>query len=74
MLVGKRRIGLLLTKMSYLSVTRMQFYVYEIARNRRGLNEWVFEKAQEEVSESDSYKRCRVLTTLSLKGKEEEGQ
>jgi hypothetical protein len=51
----------------------MQFYVYEIARNRRGLNEWVFEKAQEEVSDSDCYKRCRVLTTINLKGKEEEG-
>lgn len=22
-------------------VTRMQFYVFEIARNRRGLNDWV---------------------------------
>ncbi|PWN90162.1 DUF757-domain-containing protein [Acaromyces ingoldii] len=30
-------------------VTRMQFYAYEIARNRRGLNDWVYEKAQEEA-------------------------
>ncbi|PWN36019.1 DUF757-domain-containing protein [Meira miltonrushii] len=30
-------------------VTRMQFYVYEIARNRRGLNDWVYDKAQEEA-------------------------
>lgn len=28
----------------------MQFYAYEIARNRRGLNDWIFEKAKEEES------------------------
>ncbi|CAO1628040.1 unnamed protein product [Parajaminaea phylloscopi] len=31
-------------------VTRLQFYVYEIARNRRGLNDWVYEKAQKEAA------------------------
>lgn len=30
------------------AVTRMQFYAYEIARNRRGLNDWVYEKAKQE--------------------------
>ncbi|CEH18574.1 duf757-domain-containing protein [Ceraceosorus bombacis] len=30
-------------------VTRMQFYAYEIARNRRGLNDWVRTKAIEEA-------------------------
>lgn len=36
----------------------MQFYVYEIARNRRGLNDWVYEKAQEEARKEVS-ERCR---------------
>jgi hypothetical protein len=26
----------------------MQFYAYEIARNRRGLNDWIYDKAKEE--------------------------
>ncbi|UZJ51366.1 hypothetical protein CBS101457_000686 [Exobasidium rhododendri] len=34
-------------------VTRMQFYAYEIARNKRGLNDWIFEKAKE-----DAQKEC----------------
>lgn len=35
-------------------VTRMQFYAYEIARNRRGLNDWIYDKAkEEEKKESD---------------------
>ncbi|KAK0611791.1 putative polysaccharide biosynthesis protein, partial [Immersiella caudata] len=29
-------------------VPRMQFYAIEIARNRKGLNDWVYEKAQKE--------------------------
>ncbi len=28
-------------------VTRLQFYVYEIARCRRGLNDWVYERPPE---------------------------
>lgn len=28
-------------------VPRMQFYAVEIARNRKGLNDWIYEKAQE---------------------------
>lgn len=31
-----------------LAVPRMQFYAVEIARNRKGLNDWVFEKTQAE--------------------------
>lgn len=27
-------------------VPRMQFYAVEIARNRKGLNDWIYEKAQ----------------------------
>ncbi|CAK7218357.1 hypothetical protein SBRCBS47491_003482 [Sporothrix bragantina] len=29
-------------------VPRMQFYAIEIARNRKGLNDWIYEKAQAE--------------------------
>ncbi|KAI1272318.1 DUF757-domain-containing protein [Xylaria sp. FL0933] len=29
-------------------VPRMQFYAIEIARNRAGLNDWIYEKAQAE--------------------------
>ncbi|KAK4445542.1 PBDC1-like protein [Podospora aff. communis PSN243] len=29
-------------------VPRMQFYAIEIARNRKGLNDWIYEKAQKE--------------------------
>ncbi|KAF2771085.1 DUF757-domain-containing protein [Teratosphaeria nubilosa] len=29
---------------------RMQFYAIEIARNRAGLNDWIYEKAQKEKS------------------------
>ncbi|PWN95093.1 DUF757-domain-containing protein [Tilletiopsis washingtonensis] len=38
-------------------VTRMQFYVYEIARNRRGLNDWVRTKAQKEAEEEKAKKK-----------------
>ncbi|PSR88795.1 duf757 domain-containing protein [Coniella lustricola] len=31
-------------------VPRMQFYAVEIARNRKGLNDWVYEKAQAEAA------------------------
>ena len=31
-------------------VPRMQFYAIEIARNRHGLNDWVYEKAQKETA------------------------
>ncbi|OBT62437.1 hypothetical protein VE03_08638 [Pseudogymnoascus sp. 23342-1-I1] len=30
-------------------VPRMQFYAVEIARNRNGLNDWIYEKAQKEA-------------------------
>ncbi|EGD94155.1 hypothetical protein PBDC1 homolog [Trichophyton mentagrophytes] len=33
-------------------VVRMQFYAIEIARNRAGLNDWVYEQAQKESSRS----------------------
>ncbi|KAK3346606.1 polysaccharide biosynthesis-domain-containing protein [Lasiosphaeria hispida] len=32
-------------------VPRMQFYAIEIARNRNGLNDWVYEQAQKEKAE-----------------------
>ncbi|KAK0122066.1 hypothetical protein ONS95_010330 [Cadophora gregata] len=35
-------------------VPRMQFYAVEIARNRNGLNDWIFEKAQKEATEAKS--------------------
>lgn len=35
-------------------VPRMQFYAIEIARNRAGLNDWIYEKAQKEASTSSS--------------------
>ncbi|KAJ6104579.1 DUF757-domain-containing protein [Penicillium sp. IBT 18751x] len=31
---------------------RMQFYAVEIARNRAGLNDWIYEKAQKEKASS----------------------
>ena len=31
-------------------VIRMQFYAIEIARNRAGLNDWIYESAQKEAS------------------------
>ncbi|KAJ3957562.1 hypothetical protein N0V92_005882 [Colletotrichum tropicale] len=33
-------------KLTRESVPRMQFYAIEIARNRKGLNDWIYEKAQ----------------------------
>jgi len=36
------------------TVPRMQFYAIEIARNRNGLNDWIFEKAQKEAAEAKS--------------------
>jgi hypothetical protein len=33
---------------------RMQFYAVEIARNRAGLNDWVYEKAQSATKESST--------------------
>ncbi|KAK1752971.1 PBDC1-like protein [Echria macrotheca] len=35
-------------------VTRMQFYAIEIARNRNGLNDWIYEKAQKEKTAKSS--------------------
>lgn len=46
------------------SVTRMQFYAYEIARNRRGLNDWVYEKAQEEAKKEVREKKERSRIDL----------
>ncbi|KAK0544028.1 D-lactate ferricytochrome c oxidoreductase [Tilletia horrida] len=37
-------------------VMRMQFYVFEIARNRRGLNDWVYQKAQKEAAKEAAKK------------------
>lgn len=44
-----------------LQVPRMQFYAIEIARNRNGLNDWIYEnnqkeqtKAKEEAGKSES--------------------
>ncbi|KAK3385406.1 polysaccharide biosynthesis-domain-containing protein [Podospora didyma] len=31
---------------------RMQFYAIEIARNRKGLNDWIYEQAQREKAEA----------------------
>ncbi|KAF4120391.1 Pfam:DUF579 [Geosmithia morbida] len=31
-------------------VPRMQFYAIEIARNRKGLNDWIYDKTQREIS------------------------
>ncbi|KAL1964595.1 hypothetical protein VTN77DRAFT_6769 [Rasamsonia byssochlamydoides] len=33
---------------------RMQFYAIEIARNRAGLNDWIYERAQKEKEKSSS--------------------
>ncbi|KAK2596829.1 hypothetical protein N8I77_012721 [Diaporthe amygdali] len=33
-------------------VPRMQFYAVEIARNRKGLNDWIYEKTQAEKAET----------------------
>ncbi|CAG7563291.1 unnamed protein product [Fusarium equiseti] len=33
-------------------VPRMQFYAFEIARNRAGLNDWIYEQAQAEKAKS----------------------
>ncbi|KAK3305648.1 polysaccharide biosynthesis-domain-containing protein [Chaetomium strumarium] len=33
-------------------VPRMQFYAVEIARNRLGLNDWIYEQAQKEKAEA----------------------
>ncbi|KAI1432787.1 polysaccharide biosynthesis-domain-containing protein [Xylaria sp. CBS 124048] len=35
-------------------VPRMQFYAVEIARNRAGLNDWIYEKAQAEKNEKNT--------------------
>ncbi|KAF2721835.1 DUF757 domain-containing protein [Polychaeton citri CBS 116435] len=37
-----------------LFAVRMQFYAIEIARNRAGLNDWVYEKAQADNAQSSS--------------------
>lgn len=33
-------------------VPRMQFYAIEIARNRNGLNDWIYENNQKEQAEA----------------------
>ncbi|KAF2840473.1 DUF757 domain-containing protein [Patellaria atrata CBS 101060] len=35
-------------------VVRMQFYAIEIARNRAGLNDWVYEKAHPEIKKKEN--------------------
>ncbi|KAK3317810.1 putative polysaccharide biosynthesis protein, partial [Cercophora scortea] len=37
-------------------VPRMQFYAVEIARNKLGLNDWIFEKAEKERQEAAAKK------------------
>ncbi|KAL9937390.1 hypothetical protein V8E36_003799 [Tilletia maclaganii] len=37
-------------------VLRLQFYVFEIARNRRGFNDWVYDKAQKEKAKEAARK------------------
>jgi len=37
-------------------VPRMQFYAIEIARNRNGLNDWIYENHQKEVAEKAAAK------------------
>lgn len=34
------------------TVPRMQFYAVEIARNRKGLNDWIYEKTQAEKTDA----------------------
>lgn len=36
------------TQENTIFVPKLQFYIFEIARNRHSLNDWVFEKATEE--------------------------
>lgn len=38
-------------------VPRMQFYAVEIARNRAGLNDWIYEQAQKEKAEAEASKK-----------------
>jgi hypothetical protein len=37
-------------------VPRMQFYAIEIARNRSGLNDWIYENNQKEQAEAKAAK------------------
>ncbi|KAL2024918.1 hypothetical protein VTK56DRAFT_3617 [Thermocarpiscus australiensis] len=37
-------------------VPRMQFYAIEIARNKLGLNDWIYEQAQKEKAEAEASK------------------
>ncbi|KHN95447.1 uncharacterized protein MAM_06724 [Metarhizium album ARSEF 1941] len=37
---------------AHLRVPRMQFYAIEIARNKNGLNDWIFEQAQRQKAKS----------------------
>jgi Polysaccharide biosynthesis len=42
------------TQHNTIFVLRIQFYVFEIARCRRGLNDWIWTKAKEEAAEKVS--------------------
>jgi len=42
----------------------MQFYAYEIARNKRGLNDWVFEKAKEEEKKEVSERLLELEASI----------
>ncbi|KAI5815661.1 polysaccharide biosynthesis-domain-containing protein [Pyronema omphalodes] len=37
---------------------RMQFYAYEIARNQKGLNDWIYEEAQQEGAKIQKVDEC----------------
>ncbi|KAL5689404.1 hypothetical protein EMGR_008802 [Emarellia grisea] len=45
---------------------RMQFYAIEIARNRAGLNDWIYERAHPEEKTASSFTTKNHLPTLSL--------
>lgn len=41
------------TQNNTIFVLRLQFYVFEIARCRRGLNDWIWEKEQKEKRKAE---------------------
>jgi hypothetical protein len=44
------------TSANQCTVPRMQFYAIEIARNRSGLNDWIYENHQKELAEKTAAK------------------
>lgn len=45
------------TQTNTIFVLRLQFYVFEIARCRRGLNDWIWEKEQKEKAKAKAEKK-----------------